>query len=189
MHLMCDIETLSTQPNAAILSIGACVFDRDGVGKTFYRVISEDTITGHIDPKTVLWWFKQSDAARGEFTKGHGRPHTEVLSDFAAFCATESGGKELHPWSNGAGFDIVILESAYAAANMRTPWKYNGPLDVRTIMWEACARVNKAEGIEHHALDDAINQAKAVLKALHASGRWTPSVPPMSVEKLLEAVK
>jgi len=35
-RVMCDIETLGIEPRAAILSIGACTFDREGVGEDGY---------------------------------------------------------------------------------------------------------------------------------------------------------
>ena len=57
MHLMIDLETLATSPNAAILTIGACKFDpkAQDIHSQFYeriqlgsqegygRIINEDT--------------------------------------------------------------------------------------------------------------------------------------------------
>ena len=44
MHLMIDLETLATSPNAAILTIGACRFDPHAtdIESTYYeRIILE----------------------------------------------------------------------------------------------------------------------------------------------------
>ncbi|KKK93085.1 hypothetical protein LCGC14_2696440, partial [marine sediment metagenome] len=57
-HLMVDIETLSTRSNAAIVSIGACMFDpNDGWAgdNSFIVGVNPDYYyTGrfHVDPKT-----------------------------------------------------------------------------------------------------------------------------------------
>ena len=38
-NVMIDLETLSTESNAAILSIGAVMFDKEGLGETFYQIV------------------------------------------------------------------------------------------------------------------------------------------------------
>jgi hypothetical protein len=71
----------------------------------------------------------------------------------------------LKVWGNGAGFDPVLLEAAYSAADVPAPWKYWNALDVRTLvhMGRQLGFDPKSdlpfEGNKHHALDDAIHQA------------------------------
>ena len=45
MHLMIDLETLATTPDAAILTIGACTFDPKGseICTQFYERIELET--------------------------------------------------------------------------------------------------------------------------------------------------
>jgi hypothetical protein len=70
-HLMLDLETLSTEPNAAIVSIGACAFDmldkEEDIEHTFLRRVSIESNFEHgrhISADTLMWWFKQSPEAQ-----------------------------------------------------------------------------------------------------------------------------
>jgi len=69
MHIMIDLETMGTRPDAPIIAIGAVSFDvdTDWVWRTFYVNIdlqSAVSAGAKIDPSTVMWWMKQSDEAR-----------------------------------------------------------------------------------------------------------------------------
>ncbi len=75
-QIMIDIETLSTEPNAAILSIGAVLFsvEQKKIIRTFtINIKMESSINyGHISPETVQWWMEQPYQAREAFkNKGH----------------------------------------------------------------------------------------------------------------------
>ena len=64
MHLMIDLETLATTPDAAILTIGACKFDprSNDIDATFYERIQLDTQENYdrtINEDTLAWWSKQ----------------------------------------------------------------------------------------------------------------------------------
>ncbi len=88
-HLMIDIETLSTQPNAVICAIGA-VFFEPSTGKTgpsFYQTIDPRTSQNrgaHISADTVMWWLRQDKEPISELVgaKSH---EIEVMLDFAKF--------------------------------------------------------------------------------------------------------
>ena len=64
MHLMIDLETLATTPEAAVLTIGACKFDPRGntIADTFYERIDVDSQDRDINPSTIEWWSKQDKA-------------------------------------------------------------------------------------------------------------------------------
>ena len=60
MHLMIDLETLATTPDAAVLTIGACKFDPRGkdIHSTFYERIILETQEGYkriINPVTLKY--------------------------------------------------------------------------------------------------------------------------------------
>ena len=73
-HIMLDLETMGTGPNAAITAIGAVKFDPDKgeIVETFYfKVNLESSVKqgGVIDASTVIWWLGQNEEARAEMQK------------------------------------------------------------------------------------------------------------------------
>ena len=159
-HCMIDIETISTQPDATIISIGAVHFNPDcsELGPTHYQKVNWDQ-NRHISPATVHWWMQQSDEARTEFiTQTNEANLHEALSSLQQFVKR---GQQV--WGNGCMFDMGILENAYAQMELRVPWDFRNIRDVRTI----CELSNQErpalpEGQSHNALNDAIYQAKYV---------------------------
>ena len=161
--VMVDLETMGTGGDAAIIAIGAVMFDRNGLGDRFYKVIDLSSSVaggGVIDPSTVLWWMKQGDAARAEFAR-EGRSIIQVLLDFSTWLPRKS-----KIWGNGATFDNVILASAYKRALLPVPWKYWDDRCYRTV---AAMRPNISKvvrGTAHNALDDAEGQALHLIEVL-----------------------
>ena len=64
--VMVDLETLGNTSTAAIIQIGACVFDTEGTGERFCATVSFESALQWGDPtaSTLEWWMEQSDAAR-----------------------------------------------------------------------------------------------------------------------------
>lgn len=77
-HVMLDLETLGTEHDAMIISIGAVAFRFDDVpilaDRFFYTAVDIERSSGSISPSTVNWWLKQSDEARAPWTKGRTTP-------------------------------------------------------------------------------------------------------------------
>lgn len=179
-NVMLDLETMGNGPRAAIVSIGAVFFDplTGELGAEFEAHIDlrDSAKFGEIDPDTVLWWLGQSDEARAAITAskyhdagGTGRLQlTEALLDFCDWIDGHSQ-KVTAMWGNGAGFDNVILASAYRALDIDTPWQFWQDRDVRTIVdlgRTLCDFDPKKEmpfeGVAHTALADAKHQARYV---------------------------
>lgn len=163
MHIMIDLETMGTRPNAPIVSIGAVFFDKDHMHDRFYDVIdlrSAVAAGADMDPGTVIWWLQQSDEARAALT-GAGRQISEVLDEFAKFVrAKEVAGV----WGNGAAFDNVILAEAYKRLDMETPWPFWKDKCYRTIK-NAYPEVEiRRAGTHHNALSDAATQAEHLIR-------------------------
>jgi exodeoxyribonuclease VIII len=108
---MIDLETLGTEPDAPIISIGAAWFDLETktIGKTFYATLD---VADQIDSKkrfasaaTIKWWMGQSGAARKVF-KDDARPSKEVLQLFANWilqtAGASKGSKQLRNVFHGA---------------------------------------------------------------------------------------
>lgn len=174
--LMIDLETLSTRNDAAILSIGACLFDIETgeIGPTFHRHIELDDspLRGHISADTFKWWLKQDDAARQAIANPSDAFRLgSAISDFYEFIETNTNS---NIWSNGANFDIVIIRSALDRYGYSTPWKYYRERDTRTLVdiAERITGINSKkafpfDGIKHDALYDAIHQAKYISRAFN----------------------
>lgn len=163
-NIMLDLETLSSAPDACIVAIGATAFSIDGspaAGSVrFYVVVdpkSAQQAGGTIDARTVAWWTQQSDAARSIFSFPRPLPITAALEAFAEFCARFNRPKI---WGNGAGFDNVVLRSAYERLNITTPWEWRDDRCYRTLKNMHPDIQFDRSGVAHDALDDAISQAR-----------------------------
>lgn len=166
-HLMIDLETLGTAPNAPVVAIGAVYFDPDTgtLGDEFDGAIDvEDALRyGRMSGSTLKWWLGQSDAARQKVVRGR-HPAVKVFEAFETFCRKH--GDRVQPWGNGASFDITILEYAFGRILEReAPWKFWNVRDCRTIKALADGIVqylDPLEGTAHNAIDDARHQARWV---------------------------
>jgi len=158
-RIMLDIETLGLEPGAAVISIGACRFrPGDGVvGETFYVEIDADSCCDaglHIDDDTFEWWQKQDS----DLAPLNGKTSlTDALSRLKHYV-----GEADEVWANSPSFDCEMLEVAYDATEMAEPWEYYQERDVRTLRSLPNTVEVEMDGREHHALDDAIHQAREV---------------------------
>jgi hypothetical protein len=168
-HVMIDLETLGITADAVILSVGAVKFDLDSDkidDAGFYASVSIDSNLDAgrtISEATLLWWLKQSKDAQQVF-------HEPKQSLEAALASLSDwfGHNKRYVWSNGASFDIPMMEHAYSKFGWDAPWEFYNSRCVRTYRSLPCAdRVPKPAN-DHHALRDAINQAKYV-QAVHAA--------------------
>lgn len=162
-----DMETLSTEHNAALLSIGAVIHDF-GTGQqvdTFYANITpESSIAAGLDvsESTKAWWAKQGQAAQDVLSVDQ-RSLRDVLVDFAKWLA---GHGVQYAIGNGPRADNQWLESACKAVGMQSPIKYWGDLDMRTLTFIGTHILgldhwhNTFKGVKHNALHDAINEAE-----------------------------
>jgi hypothetical protein len=174
-NVMIDIETMGTDPYSGIISIGAVFFDpyTGTLGKDFYAKVSLDSCQKYgltLDASTVQWWIKQNEEAQKVF-HGYKDSLPIALDKFNRFL-TEDGitRKTLMPWGNGASFDITLMECAYKACSVKTPWDYWNVRDVRTIveLTDDLCDFHKTgrSGVHHNAKDDAIFQAQYVAKKI-----------------------
>lgn len=138
MDVMLDLETMSTESNAAIIAIGAVKFDpktKQITDRFYTRVDLQSCKDAGLDisASTVMWWLQQSEAARSEF-KGQLPPLRTALAGFTAWMGKMPGDiGHTSVWGNGATFDNVILTNAYSAVGIERPWKYNKDRCYRTI--------------------------------------------------------
>lgn len=164
IHTMLDIETLSTRPNAVVLSIGAVRFALapnvyDGEPMMSDAVIllpslrEQIALGRHVDPNTVSWWAKLPAAARehwaGKYPESTLNDSRVVLGDFV------DGSETI--WAHGTDFDIGVLRTLFEVP----PWKYNVVRDARTI-YRTIKKIRSMSTdlrfIEHDPADDCRHQ-------------------------------
>lgn len=144
------------------------------------------------DPSTVQWWSEQSAEAQAAFADPVDL--RDALLQFYLWLTVVVGDTimgepaQCKLWSHGPAFDPPILAAAWRVCNpmpafervAAQPWHYRAPRDTRTLFDAAgiddhSAWLNQHPGplgIEHHALDDAICQARAVCAAMARINRW-----------------
>lgn len=174
-----DLETLGTNSDAVICSIGACLFDRKtgDIYDEFYQNINWEQAGRSIKASTVEWWLNQSpDAVSQLLAKGEdGKVNTieDSLLDFSDWIQETTKLAEprnINMWAKGSKFDIGILEHAYKQLDLSIPWSYNSDRCMRSLM-ELGVDVSHIEsGTAHNALDDAVYQAKVICEIFKQKG-------------------
>jgi hypothetical protein len=175
MDCMADCETMSTEPNAAILSIGLVAFDPLGseISNSLHLHLSlDDSIRKrrHVSASTFLWWLEQSEEARRAIVDNQRsflRPWNVVDRIVEFF----DDNKISNIWSNGAASDIVWLQTFFSEEGETPPWTYKNVRCARTL-FALCGDVltRTTPSLEHDALSDAIAQAVDVQKAFRLLG-------------------
>ena len=161
---MLDTETLSTRPEATILTFGACKFspyNQEEITQGIYFRINVDeqiAIGSHIDDETIAWWGRQADDVREEALGDDNRisleQFTQELNRFIV------GVDNI--WAQGPVFDIVILENLYRRLGKPCPWQFWQIRDSRTLLSTLGDPREKNKVGLHNALEDAVSQAQAV---------------------------
>lgn len=184
-----DIESLSLEPDALVLSVGAVLFDGQSgqLGPEYYAALDgfdqQDLYGRHISFSTSSWWMNQaaidpatSDAFENRMSV---KAALDGLNDFVQAQLTDAA-EPVEFWFQGPQFDAVALGGLYRAAGIVVPWRYNWVRDLRTLL--ALGRNHGvteeviAAGIDphayhpHHALDDAKMQAIRCINTLRALG-------------------
>ena len=180
-HLVIDLETLATTPNAKILSIGAvAVCAETGSEVKFYAVTSTHSQhDSHVSHSTAQWWGQQSGEARQVLDlaeSAEAKTIDQVLAEFTDWVGELGKTHTVYPWGNGATFDVSILEYAFHKYGGAAPWNFRNTRDMRTLR-DVCLMLGlepkikeqvQRVGTHHNALDDAQYQARIVTTSLKA---------------------
>lgn len=168
-HLTIDIETLGTNPDSAIVAIGARLWSRDGLTQGFECYISEqDSLKyGCAYRDTMDWWAKQDPDVYRRVMGGKLDTPTALRSLFQFV----DMHKPDYVWANSPAFDLVMLQQVTRSVNnvqttLRWPFSFRAERCSRTLRalgdWlgvdlSGCYGEMKA----HMPLDDATADAKA----------------------------
>ena len=134
-HGMIDLETLSTRPDATILTLGAIKFDPysdvEPHSGLYIRmdVDEQSLLKRHVDQGTLDWWAKQNETIREEALGDADRVSLiDTVKQLNKWCV---GVDEL--WCQGPLFDYAILQNLYAQLGQPCPWNYWQIRDSRTL--------------------------------------------------------
>lgn len=166
-RVMIDLEALGSGPTSAIVAIGAARFDCGGIVATLDLAVDAGSALAcgmTLDAETLLWWLRQSDAARAQLQRP-GVPLRAALERFAQWL-----GEDAEVWGNGAAFDNVILAHAYRLCGLPRPWPYRADRCYRTLAALYPQVAMHRVGIAHCARDDAVSQAEHLLRILAHAG-------------------
>lgn len=170
ISVMLDLETMSVESNAAIIAIGAVRFTlEDGVLSRFSRVVDLQSCLDHglvMDADTVLWWLRQSDEARAEFSQP-GMALPNALDDFYGWMG---GSGDQLVWGDGERFDNVILANAFRAAGRPLPWDPKNGRCYKTVRKMFPGIRIERVGVHHRAVDDAESQAEHLIRIWRGIG-------------------
>lgn len=164
---MIDTETFSTRQDAAVISIGVCVFNDSEIIDKLYLPLRPTH--GHIDTSTILWWMKQNDRARYDLIDAETIPDTHAASLLASFAAAHNPEEV---WANSPTFDLTILENWWErifSSKITNPWplhfrKYRDFRTIRALAKECDELVVRTvPETAHNALSDAIAQAEYII--------------------------
>ena len=126
VHGMIDLETLSTRPDATVLTLGAIKFDpytdSEPHAGLYLRVdVDEQSeLSRHVDEGTLEWWGRQDEKIRDEALGDEDRVSlNSMVKQLNKWCV---GVDTI--WCQGPAFDIVILEEVCKQLKRGYPWKY-----------------------------------------------------------------
>jgi len=148
IHAMIDLETLSTKPNATILTIGGVKFNPynniEPSQGLYHRidVDSQSAMGRDIDPDTVEWWGKQAEDVREEALGDHDR------IDLKYFIKPNKDD-----WKNILTTNITAQIVFCRLHYWRVPKKLPKTIDEQALYWKRYYNTEKGAGTIKHFKD------------------------------------
>lgn len=177
LHVMVDIETMSNQNDAAIMSIGACFFTEGGGvvdHLDFYQNVDLASSLNqglHFSAETFYWWAKNKPSSIQGLCSNR-LPLENALEKFNRFLSTENHKFE-GIWANSPTFDLAILNNAYKTVGLKPAWKFYQERDVRTVAsFQPRVKDSHSSAVTHNALDDCKAQVAYVCQIMQNKGIW-----------------
>ena len=159
-HIFVSIETMSTNTNAMILSIGAVKFSFDsGIGESFsVNIDMNDSINfRHYSTDTVGWWRAKPKEIRDKW-KSDPKSCLDACREFTEFF----DNSDAMVWSKNNLFELTAIKSLYEDVGLDLPWKHWNTMDTRTVF--SLLDLKLDYDVSHIALNDAISGAEHIIK-------------------------
>ena len=166
IHAMIDLETLSTNPDAVILTVGGVKFNpynsvEPSQGMYFRVDVDSQTKQGRdVMEDTLDWWSNQPAEIREEAL---GDKDRISLQNMIKTINKWSVGVDVF-WCQGPLFDYAKLQNLYKQIGHPVPWQYWQIRDSRTLFSLVPRDPNEKREALHNALADCYFQAKKVQK-------------------------
>lgn len=165
VHVVPDLETFSTKPNASIRSIGAvAICNGKIIGEFYVNVIEPENLYRwgfSVDQDTVDWWNKpENEEAQKAFADDQ-RPIKQAIELYQQWLCKVNA---TYSWGYSSEFDNVILGSAFKLLCIENPIEWYNHRCLRTLTTTLDIPINRDKGVHHNALADAINQGQALIK-------------------------
>lgn len=169
LHILLDLETLATKPNAVITEIAAVVLENGTIYDSLIQPSSYPTMDSafYIDPETVEWHDARRKSNYIEYLNLRGESFKEAAHEFVTWCERVSEGKQIVLWVHGTDFDVPILKNFLSYCGLETPWRYSDVKDFRTLS-ALFPEIAYKKG-DHSALDDVVKMNQHFQKILVAS--------------------
>lgn len=170
--LSLDMETLSLDPRATIIQIGAVIFDRDGrdsfksmhnSNPTFNVVVDwmgQQEFGRHLDKDTVQWWNEQNPKMADRLMNRPDMSYQKAVEQFDAWLRAYVEHRGIDEcWVKG-NRDGLWIETAFESLGLKFPIMYRNIKCIRSV----ATTLNVPFPIvpnatPHNALSDAIVQA------------------------------
>lgn len=180
-HVVIDLETLSLEPTATVLSIGAVHFNlhTGEIASTFEINVDFASDEGAKSSETLDWWLSDSMIEAWNYVTKDQVNCEVALNMFYSWLATAlpelwTRPKKYCVWAMGTEFDPPILNSFarrhLSVADMKAMFNKGDLLprqslaDMRFLFKLFPDRVTKPGQVVHTALDDALAQYHTILK-------------------------
>lgn len=149
-HIMVDLETLGTDPDAAVVAIGAVKFNKKRIIDEFEAYIPPGSarVFGRSSEDTERWWSQQADHVRNKVLGGN-EPPGHACERFSEFCK----GVEGQIWAKPVHFDLPILRHFYKQLGLEFPFHFRREKDAATMIFTA-----KEHGVKFGDLLDLENK-------------------------------
>lgn len=192
-HVMIDLETLGTERDSVILSLGAVKFDREKIYEDdglYLQLKWQDQLNngGTVTEGTLRFWLSQPAASRDAILNRNSAltPNWAISTLNDWFLNSVSKPKYCRVWAKGPAFDLSILGDLYQRQGQgMPPWPYWAERCVRTaLMMSGVNSIKRpADMTEHHPFHDAVYQAMQVRKFLISCGGPATTKKPVEKKK------
>ena len=170
VHVVLDLETMSTDKQALVLSIGwAIIKDCEIVSQGEVRPKMEAQADRHVSFDTLRWWMDGNKAEAQKHLASLPEWDLDVALTYldVSVDAIKQWPK-VKVWGNSPNFDCDILAGLYRSAGKEVPWKFWQERDMRTLR-DVSTTARHVPKIAHTAMWDAVAEAEdlcAYLKSI-----------------------